>query len=86
MVGFNPKGVQLSPSEQAFIAGTTSILSRLFIQPFDVVKIRFQVCVLNYPKEIDQKCNLFEKRYNTNQFQRNQKSPNIQAYLRQCQQ
>lgn len=50
MVGYNPKGVQLSPAEQAFIAGTTSILSRFFIQPFDVVKIRFQVCVLNYPK------------------------------------
>lgn len=43
MVGYDPKLVRLTPSEQAIIAASTSVLSRFFIQPFDVVKIRFQV-------------------------------------------
>ena len=44
MVGYDPKKVNLTAQEQAFAGVTTSILSRFFVQPFDVVKIRFQVC------------------------------------------
>lgn len=43
MVGYEPKLARLTPAEQATIAATTSVLSRFFIQPFDVIKIRFQV-------------------------------------------
>lgn len=44
MVGFKPeKETHLSPTEQAFAGAVTGAVSRALFQPFDVLKIRFQV-------------------------------------------
>jgi len=43
MVGYDPKQVGLTVSEQSQITATASIITRFLIQPFDVIKIRFQV-------------------------------------------
>ena len=43
MVGYDPTKINLSAKEQAIVSTATSIISRMLIQPFDVIKIRFQV-------------------------------------------
>lgn len=48
MVGYKPeKETHLSPTEQAFAGAVTGAVSRALFQPFDVLKIRFQV---QYPQ------------------------------------
>ena len=43
MVGYDPKQTTLNNQEIAFVILNTSLLTRALSQPFDVVKIRFQV-------------------------------------------
>lgn len=43
MVGYDPKKIKLSTQEQAFVTTSSAILTRALIQPFDVLKIRYQV-------------------------------------------
>lgn len=43
MVGYDPKKINLTTKEQAYVSVGTSVLTRLLIQPFDVIKIRYQV-------------------------------------------
>ena len=43
MVGYDPNQVALSTKEKVFISFGTSTITRFLIQPFDVVKIRFQI-------------------------------------------
>lgn len=43
MVGYDPTTIELTKSELAFAGTLTGFLSRVIIQPFDVLKIRFQV-------------------------------------------
>ncbi len=46
MVGYEPNKVDLSAREKVFVSFASSAITRFFIQPFDVVKIRFQVFFL----------------------------------------
>ena len=48
MVGYDPNKVNLSTTEQMYVSVATSVVTRLLIQPFDVVKIRFQVLYIFY--------------------------------------
>jgi len=44
MVGYDPKSsIQLTTAEKTLVSVGTSVFSRFLIQPFDVIKIRFQV-------------------------------------------
>ena len=43
MVGYDPKQAKLTKTELAIVSTLTGLLSRAIIQPFDVLKIRFQV-------------------------------------------
>ena len=43
MVGYDPKKSELTKSEVALVSIITGVLSRSIVQPFDVLKIRFQV-------------------------------------------
>ncbi len=43
MVGYDPNQVSLAKFEQFSVGAATSLTSRFFVQPLDVVKIRFQV-------------------------------------------
>lgn len=43
MVGYDPKKINLNTQEQAFVTTSSAILTRALIQPFDVLKIRYQV-------------------------------------------
>jgi solute carrier family 25 thiamine pyrophosphate transporter 19 len=42
MVGYDPKQVELATNEKVLVSFGTSFIARFLIQPFDVVKIRFQ--------------------------------------------
>jgi solute carrier family 25 thiamine pyrophosphate transporter 19 len=42
MVGYDPKQIKLTTQEKVFVSFGTSFIARFLIQPFDVVKIRFQ--------------------------------------------
>ena len=53
MVGFDPKKKKnLSQTQQAVVSSVTSICSRCLIQPFDVIKIRFQVNYLFFLRSV----------------------------------
>lgn len=43
MVGYDPRKVNLTTQEQAFVTASSAICTRALIQPFDVLKIRYQV-------------------------------------------
>ena len=45
MVGYNPD-LKISKDEQALAGGISTGIARAVTQPFDVLKIRFQVCHL----------------------------------------
>jgi len=45
MVGYNPD-LKISKDEQAIAGGISNGIARAVTQPFDVLKIRFQVCHL----------------------------------------
>lgn len=50
MVGYNPD-LKISKDEQAIAGGLSNGVARLVTQPFDVLKIRFQVnmCISGVP-------------------------------------
>lgn len=79
MVGYDPNKVNLTTKEQAYVSGATSIITRLLIQPLDVVKIRYQVCLafIAFFKNL----NSFKKqknlRYNMNRSLKNLYHRNI---------
>ncbi|CAF0904805.1 unnamed protein product [Brachionus calyciflorus] len=43
MVGYDPKKINLTTQQQALVTASSAILTRALIQPFDVLKIRYQV-------------------------------------------
>jgi hypothetical protein len=43
MVGYDPNQINLNAKDRIYVSIASSVLSRFIVQPFDVLKIRFQV-------------------------------------------